>query len=131
MGNNTIYGFCRGCEKWVPRDTMLSINVNVYSEENEESRIPLRFCPACHTARRADLGEVRWDNVLLTEAQIRTDPELVTQSDLEFDDSPELIEAARVANDRPVGKKMNFGPSVKDDSEAAMRRKGKDLDSGY
>lgn len=131
MSDNTVYGFCRGCDKWIPRDDMLSINVSVYSVKNEESRIPLRFCPECHAAKGEALGVLRWDNNLKTESQIRTNRELAAQSDLEFDESVDAQEAARVASERSVGKVMDFGPSQKDDSEAAMRRKGRRLDVKY
>lgn len=95
MGANKKYGFCRGgCEKWVPRDEMLSINVSVYNAENEEIRIPLRFCPSCHARKKVELEEIHWDNVLKTETEIKTNAELAEQSDLSFDDSEAAMRAA-------------------------------------
>lgn len=43
-------GHCHGCDTWVPRDEMLSINLAVFDAANMESRIRLRLCPACHAA---------------------------------------------------------------------------------
>lgn len=95
MSTNTKYGFCRGeCRKWVPRDEMLSINVSVYSADNEEKRIQLRFCPACHKKVEADISKMVWDNVLKTEIEIKTDEELAQKSELEFDDSEAVMRAA-------------------------------------
>jgi hypothetical protein len=145
MSANTKYGLCRGeCQKWVPRDEMLSINVSVYDANNEELRIPLRFCPACHKKMQARLEEMRWDNVLKMEAEIRIDKDLAEASDLEFDPSPDALEAASEARARateetsapvkrpPPPKEKREQPKPKDDdSEAAMRRRGKEVDVNY
>ena len=99
MGYNTKYGYCLGCDQWVPRDEMLSINVSIYDEKNQEFRIPMRFCPPCHRKKRQELLESKWDNVLKTEAEIRTNLELAERSDLPFDDSEEAMRKVGILSD--------------------------------
>lgn len=95
MAAHTMYGFCRGeCQKWVPRDEMLSINVTIYNADNDETRVPLRFCPSCHKKVQEEVEGLRWDNILVTELEIKTNEELANQSDLEFDDSEAAMRSA-------------------------------------
>jgi len=129
---NTKYGYCRGCEKWVPRDGMLSINVTVYNEQNQEKRIPLRFCEKCHSEKEDEIESMRWDNVLHTEAEIQADVDLAERSELDFDPTKLLDRAA--SDEEPSG--PVFRDPVKrdvagDDSEAAMRKQGKNVDMTY
>jgi len=157
VGANTKYGFCRGCKKWVPRDEMLSINVSVYDAQNNERRIPLRFCPSCHKKKIEETEELRWDNVLKIEVEIKTNKDLAAQSDLEFDPNidvseiaaawsrdaarqivrpvPKAIPAESARVERPEkkkeGKPKRRKLDPKDDSEAAMRRRGKRVDINY
>jgi len=135
MSNNRKYGFCRGCKKWIPRDDMLSINVSVYDRENMEIRIPLRFCPECHEKKKDELDEIKWDNDLKAEVEIRASKILAEQSDLEFDGSDGVQSAAENARERiaddVIDSVSRFKEKKKDDSEAAMRRRGKNLDTTY
>lgn len=94
MSAHTPYGFCMGCEKWVPRDEMLSINIAIYNADNKPERVRVRSCPKCHAKRAAEFRKWNWDHVLKSEAEIKTDPDLVKQSDLEFDDSEEAMRGA-------------------------------------
>ena len=143
MSANTKYGFCRGeCQKWVPRDEMLSINVSVYGADNEETRIPLRFCPACHKKIQEQIEQMRWDNVLRTEAEIMSDEDLAKASPLEFDERLSVVEDAATAMRRNVHvekprdvvsepEMVARDVPLDDESEAAMRRMGKRVDVTY
>ena len=94
MSAHTPYGFCMGCEKWVPRDEMLSINVAVYDANNKVERIRVRSCPKCHPKRVEEFKKWNWNHVLKNESEIRSNPELVKRSDLELDDSEKAMRAA-------------------------------------
>lgn len=132
MGVNTKYGHCIGCDKWVKRDDMLSINVSIYDESNMETRIPLRFCKKCHDSKREEIESMRWQNILYTEAEIQADLDLAEKSDLEFDPTKIIKKISGSDMEQPVFrdpiKKRVFDD---DDSEAAMRRRGRIVDSFY
>lgn len=143
MGINTKYGFCKGeCQKWLPRDKMLAMNVSVYDKHNNETKIQLRFCEECHKQMQDYLGLMAWDNNLLTEAQLRSDLEKAKQAGLEYDDSLEVVTAAKRAQERrepiefksPTKKRIyrnRDSVNPRDDSEAAMRKRGKRVDVSY
>ncbi len=100
MSQHTKYGFCKGpCKSWVPRDEMCSINVSVYDAKNQESRIRMRFCPACHRTMQDDLSKYEWENNLKMEKDIMLDPELAENSNIAFDDSEEAMRKAGVLRD--------------------------------
>jgi hypothetical protein len=73
---------------------MLSINIAIYNADNEPERIRVRSCPKCHAERTEEFRKWNWDHVLKNEGEIKGDPELAAQSDLEFDDSEEAMRAA-------------------------------------
>lgn len=65
-GSKTKFGFCRASRSWVPRDEMMSINVKVYSSDNQEHRIPIRLSAEEHEKLVSTLEDLRWDNILET-----------------------------------------------------------------
>lgn len=85
MGDNTKYGFCRGCQTWKKRDDMLSINVDVYDRFQNKELIRIRMCPLCHSEFVKMLKGRQWNNELVTEKEIKMDIEMASNSDLEFD----------------------------------------------
>jgi hypothetical protein len=73
---------------------MLSINVTVYDSGNNKEIIKLRLCPACHKRQVEDLQSRSWNNDLRTEMEIKTDPDLAQESNLDFDDSEAAMRQA-------------------------------------
>lgn len=105
MSAHTQYGFCTGCQKWVPRDEMLSINIAVYNSANEATRVRVRSCPKCHHVRFAEFKKMEWDHVLKSEHEIKSDPELAEKSELEFDDSEKAMREAGLFHKIEVDKR--------------------------
>lgn len=133
---NTKYGFCKGtCRRWVPRDEMLSINVSVYNRENDEYKIPLRYCPNCWEKMVDYFSTMRWDNNLKTAAEIKSNEALANDSDLSYDDSLRIVEAAAVARQRKfrIDKSNNkdYCDYHQCESEAEFRKAGKQVDVEY
>ena len=102
MGIHTKYGLCRGCNRWVPRDCMLSINITVFDKKNEESRILMRFCETCHANKEKELRKSEWNNVLKTELEVMTTEELAANSEIIFDDSEAAMRRAGLVDDSKV-----------------------------
>lgn len=42
MAKHTKYGFCPLIKRWIPRDDMLAINVKMFDEDNEETKVKIR-----------------------------------------------------------------------------------------
>ncbi len=99
MGAHTKYGYCKRCEKWVPRDDMGSINVDVYDENNNESRIRMRLCPECHQAEQVAMKKLEWENVLKMEHEIQMDPVLAESAGVRHDDSEGAMRRAGMLRD--------------------------------
>ena len=59
------YGWCPGCERWVPRDEMLSFNTDVYDAENRREVVRQRYCPVCADEERVRLEQRRWKDLLV------------------------------------------------------------------
>lgn len=75
MGIGIRYGFCKGCQGWVPRDEMLSINTHLYDAQNSEVIIRHRYCPVCHRRVVERTREQGWDNVVVTERELAPMPD--------------------------------------------------------
>ncbi len=69
-GPNTKYGFCKVIKEWIPRDSMLGINVKVFDEDNKEYRIPIRVSPKGHAELENHLQSLEWDNKLMTREEL-------------------------------------------------------------
>lgn len=124
------YGYCRGgCGKWVPRDAMLSMNVLVYTVENVEIKIPLRFCPACHEQFQEKMDYYKWDNVLKTEEEIMSNKDLAAKTNLTYE--PPKAKEKRFSRVRKTRRRIYRDFKEDDDSEAAMRKSGKHVDVRY
>lgn len=67
------YGFCPGIKRWVPRDTMLGINVRVFDEDNEQSIIRIRLSPKAWKEFVDVCKKYEWSNDLRTEEELRAD----------------------------------------------------------
>lgn len=87
MGDHTKYGVCKGCNNWKKRDDMLSINVDVYDENQRKEIVRIRLCPECHEKFAEEIKRHEWDNRLMSEAELRSDVELAEKLGLEFDTS--------------------------------------------
>lgn len=95
--DETRFGFCRGCNKWKPRDEMISSGITIYAEgaDNVADRIQVRLCPACHSERLSQWEELRWDPTLIEARHIRGLASLAAQCDeIEYDGSYEDARAA-------------------------------------
>jgi len=132
MGDYTKYGMCGGsCKKWVRRNDMLSINISVYDNDNVEEKIRMRFCQRCHVEARDGFRNHEWVNDLKYEIEIKADPELAANSDLEYDKDAHLRVDGVLDGDDGFKASEVFSPKITDDSEAAMRRSGKIVDKRY
>lgn len=65
MGEQTMYGRCGLCNRWVPRDEMLSVHVDFYDEDNKREVIRQRLCPPCWRAEKDRVRETRWDRLVV------------------------------------------------------------------
>ena len=67
---HTKFGFCKRTNAWVPRDSMLGINVKAYDENNDEKRIQIRLSPEAWEQVVTELCSIEWENILKTEDEI-------------------------------------------------------------
>lgn len=58
---------------------MGSINVFVYSDDNEKHQIKLRFCPVCHKKKAKDFERLEWVDELKMEYEVLVDSDVVTR----------------------------------------------------
>ena len=70
VGRHTKFGFCKRTNAWVPRDSMLGINVKAYNENNDEKRIQIRLSPEAWEQVVSELETIAWENNLKTESEI-------------------------------------------------------------
>lgn len=99
------YAACKRCKAVIPRDNMLSVNVHFYQESDERDIVRVRLCKDCHAGMRQSVRAIEWQNELLPDP--RRGGVVESQS-------------------RHWAK-----PAAPDDSEAAMRQRGKNLDVTY
>lgn len=83
INNETKFGFCKGCEKWKPRDEMRGINANVFGTEVHgiEEVVRVRLCPECFREFLLKLKEYQWEGLLYEAREIATDEELARNCD--------------------------------------------------
>ena len=85
--NKRMYGLCRGCDRLVPRDDMISSNVHIYASgvDVTERRIRIRLCGVCYNTELARWEELDWQTRMWSEADIRNDRELADKCpDIEY-----------------------------------------------
>lgn len=95
INDTTKFGFCRGCQKWKPRESLVSTNIRIYGEgvDNIDDLIRLRLCPECHEEQRQRWlydgdKSLEWEPTLVEARHIRVDREKAAQCDeVDFDDS--------------------------------------------
>ena len=57
------YAPCGDCGEVVRRDDMHSMNIKMYTPEDEqEVRIPVRLCGSCASENLAELRDMEWSN---------------------------------------------------------------------
>ena len=66
------YGFCKLTERWVLRDDMLGINVKLFDKDNNEERVIIRLSPDGWEKMSKVLKLLKWDNVLMTQAELES-----------------------------------------------------------
>jgi hypothetical protein len=81
--DDTLFGRCGFCNKWVPRDVMRSYSLRMYGEGVGvvERTVRLRACPACHESEVEKLISKEWDGVLYSAAELRANKELSDMCD--------------------------------------------------
>jgi hypothetical protein len=98
---NKVYGFCRVCRKYVPRDDMISTNFVVYGEgiDEKEDKIRIRLCPSCHKKQFRLWKSIEWKGIKLKRAcEIMIDERLASMcDDIDFDnqDQNAVFEATK------------------------------------
>lgn len=70
------HGLCKGCGRWVPRDEMQSINVDVYDSGQKARKIKIRLCPPCYSKKVAELDEFKWQGLMKHEYEIKLEQEI-------------------------------------------------------
>jgi len=99
MDYNKVYGLCRGCNKYVDRDSMVSTNFTVFGDGVDEKRDKIRFrlCPRCHDRQlirwktSPDGRIIEWRGEIKKAAEIRVNKNLSDQcDDIDFDDSDQV-----------------------------------------
>lgn len=82
--DDTLFGQCRWCEQWVPRDTMVSVNVRVYGKGVQvvDVIIRLRMCSGCFDREIPLWKEKNWDGEMHRADEIRADKKLADKCDL-------------------------------------------------
>lgn len=91
--DETLFGLCRFCDKWVPRDNMKSANIRIYGSgvENIDRVIRLRICQGCYMGELERWESVEWRPLLVREDEIRNDEDLARKCDfVEFDPDGEM-----------------------------------------
>lgn len=90
-----VYGFCLGCEKYVPRDDMISTTLTVFGEgiDEKQERVRFRLCPECHKNQMKrwktswNNNSIVWRNDIKSACEIMTNEKLASRcDDIEFDD---------------------------------------------
>lgn len=69
MAEHKKYGYCKASKRWVPRDSMLGLNVKVFDLDNEEHRIQLRLSHAEWVKLVDKLKGLEWENDLRVEGE--------------------------------------------------------------
>lgn len=84
IDDKTLFGFCKLCNRWVPRDSMVSVHINVYGKgvKNVEEIIRLRICPECFEFEIDDWRKQAWDKKMYRAEEIRESRELSERCDL-------------------------------------------------
>ncbi len=101
------YATCKRCETVIPRDDMLSVNVHFYQESDRKDIVRVRLCSNCYKAMQREFMAIEWKNELLPGR------------------------GAGHINGTSVHVPWKERNTQSDDSEAAMRRKGKRVDVTY
>lgn len=105
---NKVYGFCLSCEKYVPRDDMISTNFVVYGEgiDERQEKIRFRLCPICHK-KQMKRWKTSWNNKFIVwngdislkrACEIIIDEKLSSMcDDIDFDDQDQnaMFEATK------------------------------------
>lgn len=130
------YGCCTMCGRWVPRDEMMTMNVDSFDARSNKEIIRLRPCPKCSNEMLVKLRRLEWDHILKTEIEIRADARLAALADLEYDPGLEG-EAEKVRREsmaieadvraRREAVKLKRRAEESDDSEGALRKRGADV----
>lgn len=107
MGDHTLYGFCKGCQRWVPRDEMLSINTALYDAQNRKHVIRHRYCPPCYETERARVQGRMWDHIVVTES------DLAPGTDGNPPTNEEVRERRRLARLRPETEQPRVGQEIR------------------
>ena len=102
---NKVYGFCRGCEKYVPRDDMISTNMTVYGKgvDEKEEIIRFRLCPSCHKKQMTKWKSIEWDYKIKHACEIMVSKYLSGQCDeIDFDDQDQsaMFEVSKLMESR-------------------------------
>ena len=81
--DDTLFGECKWCGKWVPRDSMVSVSVKVFGRGVDvlDEIIRLRICPGCFDKEAEMWRGRKWDDKMYRAEQIRGVPELSDRCD--------------------------------------------------
>ncbi len=99
------YAACKRCGVVVPRDEMRSVNVHFFTESESRDIVRVRLCRECNMSMRQSIRAIEWHN--------------------------ELLPGPDGGSGRLHQPRQWARPAQLDDSEAAMRQRGKNLDVTY
>lgn len=81
--DDTLFGECKWCWKWVPRDSMVSVSVKVFGKGVDvlDEIIRLRICSVCFDKEAEMWRGRKWDDKMYRAEQIRGVQELSDRCD--------------------------------------------------